>query len=385
MGYLAIVSRGLRWNLLASPPWATILRPSRSVHAVAFSYFANAFVPRSGEVARCAALNQTDDIPVDQLLGTVITERVVDFLDACLGSWRSPSGDQPRTPFWLLMQEGPAARDSASLDDVGRYRLVSRALRDPVFWMVATAGTLGPAGQNGRVSFKASAQGIRECARHGKARQLFLFHTIFIWVMYFLMSYVLCSRPSRPSSAHGIDRRRASSWWRVDLAWCCPHPAASDPTIGPSPSASRPSDSVGDVGFAVANVVWLTQTADDRGSQVAWATSCCSSTACNVAEKGAYTSAMSVVASPGEVLAKGPRLAKVVFTNGVFDVLHVGHVAKCLKSAASHGQKLVVGVNSDASVRAIGKGSRPSIEPWRRQPNARVLGCPPLCRCSGAF
>ena len=79
MGYLAIVSRGLRWNLLLAP-MGHHPSPARSVHAVAFSYFANAFVPRSGEVARCAALNQTDDIPVDQLLGTVITERVVDFV-----------------------------------------------------------------------------------------------------------------------------------------------------------------------------------------------------------------------------------------------------------------------------------------------------------------
>ena len=79
MGYLAIVSRGLRWNLLLAP-MGHRPSPGRSVHAVAFSYFANAFVPRSGEVARCAALNQTDDIPVDQLLGTVITERVVDFV-----------------------------------------------------------------------------------------------------------------------------------------------------------------------------------------------------------------------------------------------------------------------------------------------------------------
>ena len=79
MGYLAIVSRGWRWNLLLAPMGHHPSR-ARSVHAVAFSYFANAFVPRSGEVARCAALNQTDDIPVDQLLGTVITERVVDFV-----------------------------------------------------------------------------------------------------------------------------------------------------------------------------------------------------------------------------------------------------------------------------------------------------------------
>ena len=47
---------------------------------------------------------------------------------------------------------------------------------------------------------------------------------------------------------------------------------------------------------------------------------------------------------------------KVVFTHGVFDVLHVGHV-EVLEVAASHGQKLVVGINSDASVRRLGKGA----------------------------
>ena len=61
---------------------------------------------------------------------------------------------------------------------------------------------------------------------------------------------------------------------------------------------------------------------------------------------------------------------KVVFTNGVFDVLHVGHV-EVLEVAASHGQKLVVGVNSDASVRRLGKGpDRPIHEESNR---ARVL------------
>ena len=78
MGYLAIVSRGCV-GIAARPQRAQGL-PSAQVHAVAFSYFSNAFVPRSGELARCAALNQTDDIPVDLLFGTVITERVVDFV-----------------------------------------------------------------------------------------------------------------------------------------------------------------------------------------------------------------------------------------------------------------------------------------------------------------
>jgi len=44
----------------------------------------------------------------------------------------------------------------------------------------------------------------------------------------------------------------------------------------------------------------------------------------------------------------------VVFTNGVFDILHRGHLAS-LEAAASFGDRLVVGVNSDASARRLGK------------------------------
>lgn len=46
----------------------------------------------------------------------------------------------------------------------------------------------------------------------------------------------------------------------------------------------------------------------------------------------------------------------IVFTNGVFDLLHVGHV-RYLKYARSLGDVLIVGVNADASVRRLGKGA----------------------------
>ena len=46
---------------------------------------------------------------------------------------------------------------------------------------------------------------------------------------------------------------------------------------------------------------------------------------------------------------------KVVFTNGVFDVLHRGHVTY-LAEAAALGSTLIVALNSDASVRRLGKG-----------------------------
>src|ERR1700744_3329989 len=49
---------------------------------------------------------------------------------------------------------------------------------------------------------------------------------------------------------------------------------------------------------------------------------------------------------------------KVVFTNGVFDLLHIGHITYLAK-AAEFGDKLIIGLNSDASVKRIKRESRP--------------------------
>lgn len=51
-------------------------------------------------------------------------------------------------------------------------------------------------------------------------------------------------------------------------------------------------------------------------------------------------------------LRRGHRL---VFTNGVFDIVHAGHV-QALTAARSLGDLLIVGINSDESVRRLGKG-----------------------------
>jgi rfaE bifunctional protein nucleotidyltransferase chain/domain len=60
--------------------------------------------------------------------------------------------------------------------------------------------------------------------------------------------------------------------------------------------------------------------------------------------------------APADVAARVAGLAQpVVFTNGVFDILHRGHVS-CLAQARALGASLVVGLNSDASARGLGKG-----------------------------
>jgi rfaE bifunctional protein nucleotidyltransferase chain/domain len=60
----------------------------------------------------------------------------------------------------------------------------------------------------------------------------------------------------------------------------------------------------------------------------------------------------------------------IVFTNGVFDLLHPGHV-RYLQDARKLGDALIVGVNSDRSARALGKGSDRPINP--EEERAEVL------------
>ena len=52
----------------------------------------------------------------------------------------------------------------------------------------------------------------------------------------------------------------------------------------------------------------------------------------------------------------------IVFTNGVFDILHPGHV-RYLRDARALGDLLIVGVNSDRSVKALGKAPNRPINP----------------------
>ena len=72
---------------------------------------------------------------------------------------------------------------------------------------------------------------------------------------------------------------------------------------------------------------------------------------------------------------RGSQTGPVVFTNGVFDLLHVGHVS-LLEVARTQGSALVVGVTSDASVRRLGKGTdRPLVPEAERARLVAALAC----------
>jgi len=65
---------------------------------------------------------------------------------------------------------------------------------------------------------------------------------------------------------------------------------------------------------------------------------------------------------------------RIVFTNGCFDILHVGHV-RYLEQAKSLGDVLVVGINSDRSVRGLKGPRRPILPVEERGEILSGLGC----------
>ena len=66
--------------------------------------------------------------------------------------------------------------------------------------------------------------------------------------------------------------------------------------------------------------------------------------------------------------------ARIVFTNGVFDLLHPGHV-RYLQEARSYGDALIVGLNSDVSVRSNKGEGRPIVPGGERAEALAALAC----------
>jgi D-glycero-beta-D-manno-heptose 1-phosphate adenylyltransferase len=87
--------------------------------------------------------------------------------------------------------------------------------------------------------------------------------------------------------------------------------------------------------------------------------------------------------SPADAMSwRARQSGPVVFTNGVFDLLHPGHV-ELLEAARRQGTALIVGVNTDDSVRRLQKGSGRPVNPELAR--ARVLAALAAVDCVVLF
>jgi len=249
MGYLAIVSRGIRWLHLLEP-LGYKAKSWNSIHAVAFAYFANTFVPRSGELARCAALNQTDDIPVDELFGTVVSERLVDFV--MLAIFMSLAVLSNLDAF-IKMSE------NFQLGDGGfPWPLAIAALLFLLLFFALRKKIAETAfGQKVISFFKGVLNGLKSI-RKMKNKGAFIAHTIFIWVMYFFMAYVIYK--SVPATQNFSVFECLFIMVAGGLGMIIPAPGG----IGSYQFAVKLGFQAlghdGDLGFAIANIIWVVQT-----------------------------------------------------------------------------------------------------------------------------
>lgn len=79
LGILSHIIRALRWKILMEPMGHNP-KNSTTFFAVMIGYLANLALPRLGEVTRCGVLNRYEKIPINQSIGTVIIERSVDMI-----------------------------------------------------------------------------------------------------------------------------------------------------------------------------------------------------------------------------------------------------------------------------------------------------------------
>lgn len=94
----------------------------------------------------------------------------------------------------------------------------------------------------------------------------------------------------------------------------------------------------------------------------------------DAAKKACYAAARSVERSGIAVVTHTDLKEQIVFANGCFDVIHAGHV-KLLEYAKTLGDKLIVGLNSDASVKRLKGDSRPINNQDMRKYLLEKLSC----------
>ena len=191
---MAYISRARRWVLLINPLG---YKPSfkNSFYAMMTGYLANIALPRVGEVSKCVALGKKENIPVDQLIGTVVIERTIDFFSLVIIMVLMVIIDGKIVGQFLV--------DNVYVNIQDKLAAIFGAAW--IFWLVLSLS--GISALFLIIRFKEKLRKIRFFAKifniakgviQGvktitiiERKWEFIFHTIFIWVCYALMTWVV--------------------------------------------------------------------------------------------------------------------------------------------------------------------------------------------------
>ena len=179
-GGLSHLSRAYRWKYLLEP-LGYKPRLSNSFMAVMGGYLANFGIPRSGEVLRGATISTYEEIPFDKAFGTIVSERIADMLMLLL-----------IVSIGLLFQ-------AQNLLDYFEANDINPLITLLVLFLVIGAGIIGlliikrmdhPFISRIRSFARGLLEGMKSILKM-KNKTYFIIHTLFIWLMYLLMFYVI--------------------------------------------------------------------------------------------------------------------------------------------------------------------------------------------------
>jgi uncharacterized protein (TIRG00374 family) len=183
VGVLAVLIRALRWQLMLKPMgYETSL--SNAYHATMSGYLVNLGIPRSGEVYRCAVFSKSDNIPVNVLVGTVLSERILDLfmlLLVIIGS--------VMLQFDLLYDYINVNLLSKLRDNKIALVLVGLILLGGLVFVFKAKKIFNSKTKLGKL-FLGFFDGIKSIFTL-KQPVLFILYTIAIWVCYWLMTYTV--------------------------------------------------------------------------------------------------------------------------------------------------------------------------------------------------
>lgn len=183
-GFLAFISRGLRWVYLIENMGYNA-KKINSIYAVCIGYFTNLAFPRAGELSRCTSLSESDKIPVNKLFGTIILERTIDFIILLsLISFVFLMKLETVYTFFNRIE-----KEIGGNSNIGFILIAVFSIILIVFIVFKTKFKKTSTYQKIVDFLKGLSDGFKSI-KGIKNKWAFWGHTIFIWFMYFIMTYV---------------------------------------------------------------------------------------------------------------------------------------------------------------------------------------------------
>lgn len=182
---LSNVSRTMKWKMLLEPLGYKV-STANGFLSIMLGYFANLGIPRMGEVVRCGVLARYEKVPLEKVMGTVFMDRATDMimmfllvLFTLVMQYELLMGFLQENAEFALTPTGALLIFLALLILFSLIWLSFRILR---IFKPAFADKIIALGRG-------FLEGIKSIKRL-KSPGLFIFHSIFIWVMYFFMTYL---------------------------------------------------------------------------------------------------------------------------------------------------------------------------------------------------